>query len=393
MIVLREWSDDAVDCNIPATVVTEITPVGGEVSSYRLNSYCKMHNRFITFDNYHLNSGNCNKSQAIPITNRKIKTIPRYQIFALIIFCSSIIVIIPHILWKCSNKSMIKSVVNRIRSQIPENGYPTQHNWDKMLRNTLNISEENGHQFMFCLFYLTLKFVNFLILLGLIFTSNHMLHYQFLEYPLFFLEKYQLNHLPLLDQKNLEAVSKNSILNCTSKNSNIPAMMYEDIFPKYALCPYTYLDATSVESKMILVNCLMPINSLLEQIFFFLWFWYALMFCLTLLDALRYGILYCSRTLRQMILKYNTNNILSTAVYNKASATFSSWLFVTIVIIDNHSNYQFNDYQSLPQMEANPLYFPMKPLPPSNNIRQTRIKPILNTRRPRLDIIPEESEE
>src|SRR6218665_2052192 len=80
LIVLREWSVDAVDCNIPATVVTEITTVGADISSYRMNSYCKMHNRFITVDGLSVRGTGCNQTEPIPSTiqNRRIKTIPKY---------------------------------------------------------------------------------------------------------------------------------------------------------------------------------------------------------------------------------------------------------------------------------------------------------------------------
>lgn len=105
IIIIREWSVDSIDCNVPASVIIDLTGSGGELSYYRLNAYCRMHNRFIRYteqNSWCTNTTFMANQEAI---------IPKYQWFALILFCSCILLYVPHLLWKCTNRSMIKSVI------------------------------------------------------------------------------------------------------------------------------------------------------------------------------------------------------------------------------------------------------------------------------------------
>lgn len=128
---------------------------------------------------------------------------------------------------------------------------------------------------------------------------------------------------------------------CNEPYSTRVANPFLELFPKSSFCPYTYLPTTtsspdSVASpKTILVHCLMPINSLLEQLFLFHWFWYAVLLLFTCLDFTRYLFFFLVPPLRIAHLKYATNSLLQEATYKQCSNSFGSWLFTSIVLLNN----------------------------------------------------------
>ena len=130
---------------------------------------------------------------------------------------------------------------------------------DQHMRTHLTTSSP-FHRHIFTLTYLFLKSFSLLSLLVLITALNHLLHSHFLTLPLHFFDRLQQHSTrPLLvDQSN-----------CTdTASTNTPP---DPVFPPAALCPYTYLLPSAPRPQMILVNCLLPINSLLEQLSLFLW--------------------------------------------------------------------------------------------------------------------------
>ncbi|KAI2795784.1 hypothetical protein RDWZM_004582 [Blomia tropicalis] len=326
IIIIREWSVDSIDCNVPASVIIDLTGSGGELSYYRLNAYCRMHNRFIRYteqNSWCTNTTFMANQEAI---------IPKYQWFALILFCSCILLYVPHLLWKCTNRSMIKSVIFN-RFQRLRLSYLFR--LDQLIKICLQSPTFNEtNRLLFAITYLLSKLLNLLVIIGVITILNEMLNKQFINYPQYFLVKLkqmkQSNETTLIDQLLTNRNNQNdATLNCS-----IP---YEDIFPKASICPYTYHDTKNSITRTVLVNCLMPINSLLEQLFLFLWLWFALVITFTLIDFSRYFLIAMIKSVRILLLRYNTNGILTAETYRLCSQSFSTWLFTSIVLINNQT--------------------------------------------------------
>lgn len=164
---------------------------------------------------------------------------------------------------------------------------------------------------------------------------NHLLFGQFIYFPIIFFDKLQVISKSTLIDQTTQTV--NCSVHADPFNNN-----HTDIFPKSSLCPYTYHDQVTQNSQTILVNCLMPINSLLEQILLFIWFWLALVIIFTLFDFFRYLLLLFCRPIRIFCLQYSTNSALAPATYQLCSANFSTWLFSTIILLSNQHFGQWN---------------------------------------------------
>lgn len=115
IILVREWSVDSIDCNIPSSIITALTSPGNsgaEVSYYRINAYCKLHNTFLPVSS----NGPCLPNNSLTVqgapNSGQFGALPKYQWFSLLLFTASIALLIPHLLWSCCNRSMVKSVAN-----------------------------------------------------------------------------------------------------------------------------------------------------------------------------------------------------------------------------------------------------------------------------------------
>lgn len=214
---------------------------------------------------------------------------------------------------------------------------------DQQIKSHLQASSFS-HLRIFTFFYLLSKLFNFTLLAGLVYLLNHLLFGQFYTFPINFFDKLQVVSKSTLIDQSLQ--SKNCTVNPDFSNH------YTDIFPKSSLCPYTYHDQTTKDSQTVLVNCLMPINSLLEQILLFLWFWFALVVIFTLFDLSRYLLLLCCRPIRILCLQYSTNSTLSPATYKLCSTNFSTWLFSTVVLLANQNFGQWNQKHSHKSLEV-----------------------------------------
>lgn len=214
---------------------------------------------------------------------------------------------------------------------------------DQQIKSHLQASSFS-HLHFFTFFYLLSKFFNFILLAGLVYLLNHLLFGQFYTFPINFFDK-------------LQVISKSTLIDQTSQSNNCTVnanfvSTYTDIFPKSSLCPYHYHDQMTKNSQTVLVNCLMPINSLLEQIILFLWFWFALVFIFTFFDLFRYLLLLCCRPIRTLCLQYSTNSTLSPATYKLCSTSFSTWLFSTVVLLANQHYGEWNQKHNHKSLEV-----------------------------------------
>lgn len=109
LTLLREWSVDSIDCSVPSSAVSASTVVGSEVAHYRINTYCKLANQFIPLTPQSCLSPPGNITAASTGASLWLQ-LPKYQWFAWIFFVASLALYLPHLLWKCCNQTMVKSV-------------------------------------------------------------------------------------------------------------------------------------------------------------------------------------------------------------------------------------------------------------------------------------------
>lgn len=344
LTLLREWSVDSIDCSVPSSALPASTVVGSEVAHYRINTYCKLANQFISVTPLNQSCGHLPLNISAVSADNVWLQLPKYQWFAWIFFVASLALYLPHLLWKCCNQTMVKLVTTvrfarRSKSQF-RFGSP-----DQRIKSHLQATSFS-HLHLFTFFYLLSKLFNFVLLTGFVYLLNHLLFGQFIYFPIAFFDKLQVtSKTTLVDQATQTA-------NCTVSAADLSDNKYTDIFPKSSLCPYTYHDQVAKRSQTILVNCLMPINSLLEQILLFIWFWLALVIIFTLFDFCRYLLLICCRPIRIFCLQYSTNSALAPATYQLCSTNFSTWLFSTIILLSNQHYGQWSQKPSHRSLEV-----------------------------------------
>ena len=339
VITLREWSIDSIDCSLQQQQPESSTINPDIFSTYYYNNYCKLHGQFISFG--------CNKSsssssftelgytwlnrssneeenhQSRSIDNYEL---PSYQWFSFLLFIFAILLQLPYQIWKCFAYNSFMLTLKRTTTIEEEDG--VEQNMDSRIQMVMSHST-NGCCTLLIIVVWLVKLMNIALLSSLVLVLHLLTKGTFIMLPIIIIGHQWIS------------------TECHHYG------FYP--FPKSTLCMYWYYDQKHSSKQMILIDCLMPINSLLEHVMLFLWIWLAIMAIISIWHIIHQFILAIFPCWRRYVLIQQTNHQWNERTYRLGSKSYTNYIVITSIWIQNTA-------QSIIPSSLKPSVFPLLPI-------------------------------
>merc|ERR1719483_19746 len=252
---------------------------GGSIPDSVINAYCYIQGTFSVprhYKDYETEVGNDVSHTGVgPYNPYKdyIEVKAYYQWVPFMLFLQCIMFYIPHIIYKTSEEGKVKNLLGSLRLFVlnKETRQGEQSTLAKYFVETMGIHDGWAARLL-CAHSLYLVNV-----VGQIFFTDCFLGYEF--------STYGVRAASFLEQDTHERTDPMA-----------------RVFPRVTKCTFhKYGPSGSIQRHD--AQCVLPINNLNEKIYVFLWFWFAILTCLTILDLVHHLGLISFTSVRWIILK------------------------------------------------------------------------------------------
>jgi len=283
---------------------------GGSIPDTVINSYCYIQGTFSVprhYKDFNTQVGNDVSQTGVgPYNPYKdyIQVKAYYQWVPFMLFLQGLMFYIPHIIYKAAEKGKVKNLLGSLRLfQLNKDTRKDDENaLAKYFVETMSLHDGWSAR-MLCAHALYLVNV-----VGQIFFTDCFLGYEFSTY----------------------GVSAASFLEQEAHERTDPMAR---VFPRVTKCTFhKYGPSGSIQRHD--AQCVLPINILNEKIYVFLWFWFAILTSLTILDLIHHLGLISLRSVRKMILqrklktapKFKVDNLKINLNLISSSLSYGDWM-------------------------------------------------------------------
>lgn len=198
-----------------------------------------------------------------------------YQYVPVILFVQSVLFYAPHYLWKVWENGVISSICKRLHDNrfAPSEYLDSNYELVYFLQNCFKLNRSLVYKYFFCHVLCLLNLIVQIIALNVI------LNYQFITYgykafKFFFFDD---------DTYGLKLAQEGTGFRTRERNLNSPMNF---VFPKVTSCILEKGSVAGGQPNKLDLLCVLPLNILHDKFFLIVWFWFAILTVLTILQII-----------------------------------------------------------------------------------------------------------
>lgn len=198
-----------------------------------------------------------------------------YQYVPIILFIQAVLFYLPHYLWKLWENGTISSICKRLHENrfTPNEYFNANYDIVYYLEGCFKLNKSLVYKYYFCHVLCLLNLVLQIIALNIIF------NYQFVSYGYLVVKYLFFDN----DTYGMKAANIDFTLRYQQKSLNSPMDL---VFPKITSCHAETAATSGLTTNKMDFMCVLPLNILHDKFFLLLWFWFLILFVLTILQII-----------------------------------------------------------------------------------------------------------